>query len=529
MKNRRKKAAAAAATIALVSAFAGTSVFGAQAETTESKAEFEDMEDAADLDDDDEDDSGEEITAVITLSDAGSTVTDGTASGAESSAAAGVTVNGDTIEITAGGTYVFSGTLSDGQIYVEVPETDTVTLRLDGVELTNKTEPAIYVEQADKVRIKLVKGSENLIQSGTSMPEEVSESATGGAIFSRDDLVISGSGSLTVNGYIKDGIHGNDDLTIKNGTIDVNAAHHAVKTNETLSVKGGTLSLTSGEDGLHSSGDLTVTDGDLTISAGDDGIHADTDLSIEGGTIEVTRSYEGIEANRIYVTGGDISVTSRDDGFNAYGGQNNFGRGFGMSAAPGSDGETETEDPELIIDDGTIYVNAGGDGLDSNGDLIVNGGYILIDGPESSANGALDSGTENGGVCQINGGTVLAIGASGMAERFGSTSTQASFRLKFDSAGEDTEIRIADADGNELFSYTSAKSFSSLVFSSPEIEVGEDYTVTVGSQEFTFTQDSINYANTSGYGMGGGSSGQGGTGGRSDRPGGSSGTPGRNL
>ncbi len=522
MKNRWKKAVTASCAFVLGATVICTSACGSETgSVTETLFGSRDTlainQDADDPDEDEDDTAEETVTAVITLSDGGSTVTGGGAGDAEdaddgtgSSSVAGVTINGDRIEITAEGTYEISGTLSDGQIYVEASDDDTVTLILDGVDITNKTEPAIYAESAKKLRIHLEKGSENFIQSGTSMPDEVDENASGGAIYSRDDLVIKGSGSLTVNGYIKDGIHGNDDVKIKNGTIEVNAAHHAVKANETLTVSGGDLNLTSAEDGLHSSGDLLITGGEIVISAGDDGMHADTDLTIEDGMIGISRSYEGIEANRIYVKGGEIAIASRDDGFNAYGGTHNMGFGTATITA---------EDPELIIDDGTIYVNAGGDGLDSNGDLIVNGGYIIVDGPESSANGALDSGMENGGVCLVNGGTVLAIGASGMAERFGNNSTQGTFRLNVGTHEAGTDITITDSDGNEIFSYTSAKSFASIVFSSPDIEVGSDYTVTVGSDSYSFTQDSISYYNSAGS-----MSGTGGTPG--NIPGGTHGGPG---
>ncbi len=385
------------------------------------------------------DDSGDssEADAVITLSEDGADVS-GT----------GAKVQQDQIQITKAGTYTISGTASDVQLYVETSDDGTVTLLFDGVSLTNESEDALHVEQADEVILELAEGSDNLLQSGTSLPQRADDDASGGALYTRDDLTITGTGSLTVNGYVNDGIHANDDLTIESG--------------------------------------------DLVISAADDGIHANEELEIEDASITVTASYEGIEGNRIRVKGGSIDITSSDDGFNAYGGQNNFGFG-GREAA--SQNTTE-ETPELIFDDGEIYVNAGGDGLDSNGDLIVNGGYIVVDGPTNSANGALDSGMENGGTCEIHGGTVLAIGASGMAERFGDSSTQDSFRVKMGVQDADTEIVIEDADGNELFSHTSAKSFSSIVFSSPELQTGEDYTVTAGDEHVTFTQDEVSTAIT---------------------------------
>ncbi len=504
MKNRWKKAVTTA--IALVS---GVAVIGMSACSTEGTTGAKKSSSAH-----------ETADAVITLSDRGSTVSDAEGS----NKADDVKVNGNKIEITDEGTYEISGSLSDGQIYVEASDEDTVTLLLNGADITNKTEPAIYAENAKEVRISLVDGSENLLQSGTSMPETADENASGGTVFCRDDLIISGTGSLTVNGYINDGIHGNDDLTIENGTIEVNAIHHAVKTNETLTVENGSLALTSGTDGIHSEDELVITGGNITINAGDDGIHAETDLTIEDGTIEITDSYEGIESNRIYVESGDISITSRDDGFNANGGQSFFG--FGTRPGQQTEESDETSDPELIINGGTIYVNADGDGLDSNGDLIVNDGEIIVDGPESSANGALDSGTENGGVCQVNGGTVLAIGASGMAERFGDSSLQPTFFLRFNTADAGSTIRIENLSGKEIFTYTSAKSFSSLVFSSPEIEVGEDYVVTVGSESISFTQESTSYYDSSAQAIGGGSFGQGGSaGGSSNRP--DSGTGGR--
>ncbi len=521
MRNRWKKAATLCVAFALAAAAAGTSACGAGEISVSNEDITAAGEDISAAGEDVSTGGEEEVSAVITLSDAGISV-----SGAAGNEAPGVKTDGGVVEITAEGIYEISGSLSDGQIYVEASDDDTVTLLLNGVNLINESEPAIYAENAGKIRIRLAEGSDNLLQSGTSMPEAADENASGGTVFSRDDLTISGSGSLTVNGYINDGIHGNDDLKIKNGNIEVNAVHHAVKANGTITVEGGSLDLTSGADGINSEGDIVIAGGEISVAAGDDGIHADTELTVEDGSVEITDSYEGIEANRIYIEDGDISITSRDDGFNANGGQSRFG----FAAMPDNEGTkeaAETEDPELIIDGGTIYVNAGGDGLDSNRDLIVNGGYIIVDGPENSANGAIDSGTENSGVCQINGGTVLAIGASGMAERFGDSSTQASFRLKFDTAGAGTKIIIADASGNEIFAYTSAKSFSSVVFSSPDIEVGEDYVVTIGSESFSFTQDGISYANTSGSGMGGSSGGsRGDIGGGSNRQNGGMDTPG---
>ena len=135
---------------------------------------------------------------------------------------------------------------------------------------------------------------------------------------------------------------------------------------------------------------------------------------------------------------------------------------------------------------------------------MINGGYIVVDGPSNSGNGALDSGTESGGSLEVNGGTVLAIGASGMDESFGSTSAQNCFKLVFGSTiGAGTEITITDASGKVLISHTAAKSFNSVVFSCEELKIGESYTVTAGSQSQTIELTSTSTTSGGSGGWGG--------------------------
>lgn len=173
-----------------------------------------------------------------------------------------------------------------------------------------------------------------------------------------------------------------------------------------------------------------------------------------------------------------------------------FGRMFGASSSDDSSLSV------LKISGGTLYVNADGDGLDSNGDLIVEGGITIVDGPTNSGNGALDSGSENGGSIVCNGGTIIAIGASGMAESFESDSAQCSFIKTFSgtmSAG--TQITITDENGKTIFEHKSAKSFNSVVFSSPDLVLGNTYTITVGDQTETITIESISNGASSGFGI----------------------------
>lgn len=162
----------------------------------------------------------------------------------------------------------------------------------------------------------------------------------------------------------------------------------------------------------------------------------------------------------------------------------------------------------LTISGGILIVNAGGDGLDSNGALLVSGGITYVSGPTNNGNGALDSGTG----ASITGGTVIAAGSSGMAENFGSSSTQGSILLNLSStAAAGTKVAVADESGNVLASFTPEKAFQSVVVSAPGMTVGGTYTVTVGSSSQTVTLSSLIYGSGGGMGMGG--PGQGGMGG----------------
>ena len=275
-----------------------------------------------------------------------------------------------------------------------------------------------------------------------------------------------------------------------------------IKCGGSIKISGGNFSIDSYDDAIHSNDSISITGGTFTLSSGDDGIHADKTLTVEDGSITVTKSYEGLEANQIHLNGGTIDITASDDGVNAYGGQNNMG-GWGEA------GKTTEETPMLYFSGADVTVNANGDGIDSNGSIFVEAGTIIVNGPVNSGNGAIDSGSENGGKCIITGGTILAIGASGMDEGFSEESAQCSFRIRPETAiSAGSEIKISDSDGNVLFSHTAVKSASSVVFSSPELKQGEKYILSVDGQETEIEQSSVSVSSgsggNSGFGFGNG-------------------------
>ena len=204
------------------------------------------------------------------------------------------------------------------------------------------------------------------------------------------------------------------------------------------------------------------------MSTSDDGITASKDIVINEGTVSITKSYEGIEAANITINGGNVSVTSSDDGINTSGGSD-------TSSSDDNPWGTST-DASLNINGGNIYVNSSGDGLDSNGSIYITGGTVIIEGPTDDGNGSIDKGDGNGCTASITGGTVLAIGSSGMAVNFDSGSQcSALVSLSGDSG---TEIKVDDGSD---FSYTASKKFECVVYSSASMAQGKTYTISAGS------------------------------------------------
>ena len=318
---------------------------------------------------------------------------------------------------------------------------------------------------------------------------------------------------------------GNEGTAASDSADDDSTSTKGLKAGGDIIVKGGEFTADSADDAVHSDGSVTIEGGKLTLTSGDDGIHAEENVVISGGELTITGSYEGIEGKSITIKDGTVDVTSSDDGMNATDGVSEGGMpgaGGGMMG-----GDAASSDVFLLISGGTVHVNADGDGLDSNGTLKVEGGNITVDGPTNSGNGALDSGSG----AAISGGSIIAVGSSGMAESFGTSSTQASILYNMSethSAGE--TITLKDSSGNVLMTYKAEKTFNSVVISTPEIKENGTYTLTVGSRSYTIEMTSVSYSNGGSVGgmqggMGGGMRGQ--MGGQAD--GEQGGMPGGNM
>ncbi|MCM1176098.1 MAG: carbohydrate-binding domain-containing protein [Blautia sp.] len=373
----------------------------------------------------------------------------------------GAAESGGVITIERSGRYLITGTLQNGRIYVDAGDDGTVLLELGGAVIDNPSRAAIYVENAAHVMILLTAGTENTIRSGAEAGGPSDDGESGAAIYAKKDLFFTGEGSLLVEGGLNNGIQSKAGLQIDSGNIEVNAVNHGIKGKDLVTIAGGSL----------------------RIAAGDRGVQAKYEMRITGGNLQITAK-EGLEANQISIEGGTVDITAGDDGINANGGE-------AKQKKDPSEDVVETM-PNLTIRGGVLHIDAEGDGLDSNGNICIEGGELVIDGPAGDDDGPIDFGKENGGGCMIRGGTVLAIGSSGMAETFDESSEQCSFRWLFDTPYEaGSEIVITDAAGKELYRHTAARRGASVVFSSPALVLGEDYTLCAGEQIVEIRQKEI--------------------------------------
>lgn len=494
----------------------------------------------------------------------------------------GLTLEENTVTITSPGTYVVSGSSDSTKIVVDTDTSGTVKLMFNNVTLTSTSGPVLTVLNADSTVIEVSENTSSTITvSGQNEDEKDS------AIYAKDDLTITGTGTLNITSSEGDGIHANDSLVIENVTLDITSGDDGIDVNDDIDitnanitiVSGGgyengtskqnqfeqmpnrndgggpmfddenkpqdfdpsseeemnrqeppqkedgqnppaapsgeapqmqesttdtdsdtpkskgiknglnlnitdsTISINSSDDAINSEGDITITSSEVSISAGDDGIHSDASLTINSN-ITINQSYEGLEAYTLTINDGNIVVVSSDDGINTT-----------DSSATSS---MQADSSNLIIHGGNITVYASGDGIDMNGSGEMDGGTLTIYGPESDGDGAIDfDGTFN-----VNGGTLIAGGASGMAVTPSETSSVNI--LMIDATGD---IEIKDSEGNVCFSYSSEKSYQNLVIASSELELNKEYTIYENGEEreiITLTDHMTNLStrtNTMGHGQ----------------------------
>ncbi len=333
---------------------------------------------------------------------------------ADLSEAQRITVSdGQTIDITEEGVYVISGTAKNCTIRINADDAAKIQLVLNGVSITNDDFPAIYVISADKVFITAADSENTLTVSGQFKAD--GDTNTDAVIFSKDDLVLNGTGTLNITSAYGNGVTCKDDLKITGGTYNVTTALDSFEANDSISVYDGTFNIKTDKDGFRcendaAEGTITVLGGAYTITASSDGMQACALLQIDGGTMDITAS-EGLEATFVRINGGDITISASDDGINASASTNAYEtaveiNGGNLNVSVGQ-GDTDAIDANgsIYVNGGTINITAQMSSFDYDVKAEFNGGTIIINGEEvSEIPQSMMGGGMNGGMGGMRGG-----------------------------------------------------------------------------------------------------------------------------
>ena len=290
-----------------------------------------------------------------------------------------VKISGSTVTITEEATYVVTGELNDGMLIVDAPETAKLQLVLDGVKIKSETSAALYILEADKVFLTLPKGKKNTLANGGSFTA-IDDNNIDSALFSKQDLTMNGTGSLTVTSPVGHGIVCKDDLVITGGSYTVNSAFHGFDANDSVRLANATLNIDAGKDAVHcennddaSKGFVYISSGIIKAEAEGDGISSGAYLQIEDGTID------------LLVGGG--SENGAKENSDSFGGFMGGGRHGGMLPEDMQSTETEEDSTSmkglkavsnLLISGGNIIINSADDSIHSDASLTINGGAFSI-------------------------------------------------------------------------------------------------------------------------------------------------------
>lgn len=290
-----------------------------------------------------------------------------------------VRISGSRITITEEATYIISGKLDDGMIIVDAPDTAKLQIVLNGADINCKTSAPLYILEADKVFVTLADGTENTLSNGGTFTA-IDENNIDAAIFSKQDLTVNGTGSLTVTSPAGHGIVSKDDLVITGGSLTVNSTSHGLDANDSVRISGDTsLTIGAGKDGIHaenskdaSKGFVYISEGSVKIEAEGDGISAGAYIQIEGGRLDILAG------------GGSENGTKSSSGFyggfmgGKFGGRDSYSPSETTAADDGTSMKGIKAAGSILISNGTIAVNSADDAIHSNTSITVNGGTFEL-------------------------------------------------------------------------------------------------------------------------------------------------------
>ena len=415
----------------------------------------------------------------------------------------------------------------DGTFSVESTEKGYVVI-LNGVSVTAKDGPALNLTSKKRAFIVAAEGTKNILTDSAERNANTKKGAVyvKGALVIADDDGDTNYGSIVVNGSYKHGIYSDDYIRVTGGDVSVNiTARDAVRCVNGFIMDNGTLNILGTGSVTDEESKGIKVDGEESEKNPGEGF-----IVINGGDIKITTVSKGITAG--FKVDEDAETETYADDPNPY-----------VTINGGNIDITTTGKPyEYYLADGT-KVNCSPEGIESKSDLTINGGNIKLRCPDDAINAAI-SVTINGGVIDVvstendaidsngsftvNGGTIYAVGSGDPETAFdcdnfplifnggtvfgcgGSNTTApssdstANVIMYYKSITKGQTVKVTDSSGKVLGSYEVQQSCSAILFSSPELKVGETYTITVGASSEEIKLDSnVTTSGTGGFGRGG--------------------------
>ena len=409
----------------------------------------------------------------VALADAGAIVTNNNGC---------VLISGTTTYITCGGIFVFTGSMTNGQIRVNnADKLDAIELVLNGVYLSSTENSPIYVEAADKVKLNVPTGAVTVLNDAATYTFiDAVDSVPKACVYAEDDLTLKGKGTLYVNGNYNNGIHTKNDLNVNDDlTLYVKAENHALKGKGSVEIAGGTFNLkTTSGDGIQSDnetktakGFITINGGTFRMDVGSDAVNAyrfiqvnagSFDIFAGDGSLDTASSHKGFKSSmgNVVIVTGTLNIVSQDDPIHAV---------------------------NVNIGGGTLNLQSGDDGIQAEGVLTAIGGTVNI---TKSKKPALAASAFN-----MNGGTWMGLGSAWDVTMVPTVSTQ--YNVMVTLATEITSgtvVSIQTAAGETVVSATAGKKIGYIFASSPLFAAGTTYKVLAGTTPVaSFTLEASTY------------------------------------
>ena len=451
---------------------------------------------------------------------------------------------------TKGVCYVVSGSTTNGSL--TIVGSKKYQVRLQGADIVNPDSAALNLLSSKRAFVELASGTSNKLTDGTS-----SKADHKGALYCKGKLLISGSGSLEVNGYYNNGIHSADYILFSPGcnVYVKSTANHGIKANDGVFINGGILNVetsAAAAKGINCESNIVVNGGRTTVITTGSGAYDSDDREVKGAAaIKCDSTYtqnggevrlkstgaggKGLKTDyEAYINGGSLYVITEGATYSSQGdtaspkgikigtknvhGLLNISGGTTMVRTKGQGGEGIESKGTITISNGTVLVSAYDDAINSAGDMYVKGGDIVAVG---TANDGLDA---NGNM-YLQGGNIVAFGAGG-AESGIDTGEQSRLYIEggnifgiggridanigsaqqgivstSGSVSANSTVSISDG-GNTLATFTMPPynyNNGTIMLSATGMSNGSSYTLTLGNQTQSVTASS----SVSG-GMGGG-------------------------